>query len=91
MKKKMSMLIAGIAFMGVMAMNVQSSLNENNSTGLNLNMLANTAHADGEGGGYSCSVSTICSDGGKVACTGEIACSRWAGYSVTCDDNTTYC
>ena len=40
---------------------------------------------------YSCTVRTICNDGGFVQCTGLYGCEREAGKSVTCDGKTTEC
>jgi hypothetical protein len=58
------------------------------------NVFANNEPIDhlppGDGGGYSCTVTSNCNDGGSVSCTGVVKCSRTT-LSVTCDGNTTYC
>ncbi len=49
MKKKISMIVAGIAFIGMMVLNMQKSLNPDNIFKLNLKILSATADGEEEG------------------------------------------
>ena len=77
MKKKISIVIASIAILGMMTLNVKSSMNEGNSTGLNLDVLSNTAFANGECNGcWGCieNLSYVC------VCDGN----HFPGYDYYC-------
>jgi len=82
MKKKVLLLITGIAFFGLMALNVQNSIGDDNLMGLNISVLSQNAIAACEG----------VAGGGLVCCTEYPGDCLWgtSGGEFYYDDATWY-
>jgi len=93
MKNKLFLAFAATLFAAITLFNLNLSQQEAYSdiTLAGVEMVAGAECPECGGSGYSCSISTVCDDGGQVSCTGTSNCSRWAGSWVQCDGNTTWC
>jgi len=97
MKRKMRFLslISGIVLSAMITFNTYTTSNSATTNTIELSSIMRLAFADGESGGYSCTVTSNCFNWGgqivgSVSCTGTESCSR--GYEwVKCDGIKTEC
>jgi len=95
MKNKLFFAFAAVLFAAITVFNVnlaqQEAAGDITLAGVEMVVMALEPCPECGGTGFSCSISTVCSDGGHVSCTGTSSCTRWAGAWVQCDGNTIWC